>query len=122
MIVQASDNSTSNRYLMFRALSTGANTGLVVGAAATLFTNSVGTIAQSTVFKNAIAYANADYAMTGNGAVCATSNTAGTVSGVSRLDIGVRHDATAYMNGHIRRLTYYPTRLPNATLQALTTT
>ena len=45
------------------------------------------------------------------------------ISGVSALQLGKRSDLggnNGYLNGHISRLTYYPTRLPDATLQALT--
>ncbi len=40
--------------------------------------------------------------------------------GVDRLGIGVDASGTAPGNVHIRRLTFFPQRLPNSTLVALT--
>ena len=38
----------------------------------------------------------------------------------ARLEIGLTSNTSRRLNGHISRLTYYPVRLPDATLQALT--
>ena len=43
-----------------------------------------------------------------------------TVPIVDQMGIGRRLDVPAYLNGHIRRLTYWPQRLPNSTLQTIT--
>lgn len=71
------------------------------------------------IHKMAIAYATNDFAGSVDGAVSLT-DTAGTVPTVSQLSIGSAPTGIAYLNGHIRRITYYPVRLPNATLQSLT--
>ena len=39
---------------------------------------------------------------------------------ITRLDIGKQDNNSNYLNGHIARITYYPTRLSDAALQALT--
>jgi hypothetical protein len=44
----------------------------------------------------------------------------GSVPTVTQVNIGGRVDSSNYLNGYIRRFAYYPTRLPNSTLQALT--
>lgn len=66
------------------------------------------------------------FAIGTNSSVTAASGTVGTTdtsvtvpSGLNRLMIG-RDDTSGYVNGWISRIAYYPTRLPNATLQALT--
>jgi hypothetical protein len=67
------------------------------------------------------AYRANDFAYTKNGASPAT-DTSGTTPTVSQLNIGSRpaFGNTGYLNGTIRRLTYWPQRLPNSTLQQIT--
>jgi hypothetical protein len=56
-----------------------------------------------------------------NGGVVATGSTTTPVGTLTTLDIGTQSGAaTAFFNGTIRRLTYWPQRLDNATLQAIT--
>lgn len=68
--------------------------------------------------KTALAYALNDFAYSQNGAAALT-DTSGTIPTVDRLDIGNRVSAL-FTNGHIRRIKYYPARLSNAQIQALT--
>jgi hypothetical protein len=63
------------------------------------------------------AYGLNSFASASNGAVAVTDSS-GTVPTVNRLQIGIGFGAQ--YNGTISRLTYWPQRLPNATLQALT--
>ena len=62
-----------------------------------------------------------DHAFSGNGTATQT-DTSGTVpSGINRLGIGTSvSGSTEPMTGHIRKIAYYPTRLTNDELQALT--
>ena len=53
------------------------------------------------------------------GSIGVSDTTVNMPSGINRLLIG-RDDTSGYVNGYIQRISYYPTRLPNATLQALT--
>jgi hypothetical protein len=71
-----------------------------------------------TAYRVALAYADNDFASSGNGAAVVT-DTAGTVPTVNALRLGVNR-GVSFLNGHIRRIRYYPTRLPNAQLQVLT--
>ena len=48
------------------------------------------------------------------------TDTSGTVPLVSQANIGARADASSYLNGTIRKIAYYPRRLANSELQALT--
>jgi hypothetical protein len=65
------------------------------------------------------AYANNDFAFAVNGSLVSTDNT-GTVPTVSQLRLGARGTGLGPLNGTIRRLTYWPSRLPNTTLQEIT--
>ena len=66
----------------------------------------------------AVAYKQNDFAGSRNGA-SALTDTSGSVPTVNRFGIGSVL-GLAYINGHIRSIRYYPTRLTNAQLQALT--
>ena len=70
------------------------------------------------ISKKALAYTAADFAGCLNGGAIATSAT-GTLPTVTNLRLG-RLVSINHLNGWLRRVVYYPTRLPNATLQALT--
>jgi hypothetical protein len=68
--------------------------------------------------KVAHAYRENDFACSANGGVV-VSDVYGAVPTVNTLNIG--HDSgSAQLAGHIKRLTYYPERLSNLTLQAMT--
>lgn len=78
-----------------------------------------GTYAANTVFKSAMAIKANSVQAAVNGAL-GTEDTAATLPTVDRLTFGASHSgATNFLNGHIRRITYYPSRLSNAQLQAL---
>jgi hypothetical protein len=68
------------------------------------------------------AYKQNDFAVSINGAAALT-DTSGTVPAPISLAIGYRATASpqTFLNGHIRQIAYYNTRLPNDQLQALTT-
>ena len=55
-----------------------------------------------------------------DGASVVTSNTPNIPTTIARLDIGKAHNDGNIINGHIKRLAYFPTRLPDATLQSIT--
>lgn len=70
--------------------------------------------------KDALAYKANDFAESCNGLAARTDN-AGTVPAVNRLYVGSSWSGNSnFLNGHIQSFTYYPTRLSNAVLQALT--
>ncbi|UYE97341.1 virion structural protein [Cyanophage S-TIM54] len=69
--------------------------------------------------------ASGGYKVTGSagsldGATAVTSSTPNIPSSIDRLDIGNAHNGQEPLNGHIKRITYIPTRLPDATLQSIT--
>jgi hypothetical protein len=67
--------------------------------------------------KVAGAYQVNNFAISANGGNVLT-DTSGTIPVVDRMRIGDRGGVT--LNGHIRRIAYYPRRLSNAELQAIT--
>lgn len=78
-----------------------------------------GQAAASNVFvKAAFAYKVNDFAGCRNGGTVAT-DTSGSVPTVDRLWIG-NSDGSYRLNGHIKSINYYNTRLPDASLQTLT--
>lgn len=78
-----------------------------------------GTVSVGSAFKIALGYKLNDCAVSTNGAAV-TSDTSVTLPTVDRLSIGTHAGGVSPLNGHIRSLTYYNTRQPNAQLQALT--
>lgn len=78
-----------------------------------------GSISANTNFKLSSALKANDFSASVGGAAAIT-DASGTVPSVDRLRIGA-NQAGNYLNGHIARWRYYPVRLPNATLQVLST-
>jgi hypothetical protein len=68
--------------------------------------------------RSAMALKAGQHAFSGNGTAPST-NTGAMPSGIDRCWIG-SIDGGLFLTGHIRRLTYFPTRLPDVTLQNMT--
>lgn len=107
------------------AISDGANgvsdRVLVVANGATqMNTGSVNYTANQLIIRS-IAYKVDDFATSANGAAVVT-DTSALVPVVNQLSIGyASYFGASRVNGHIRKLAYYPKRLTNAELQGLTT-
>jgi hypothetical protein len=80
---------------------------------------SAGTFSAKVVYRGAVALKTNDFGFSENGST-PTVDTSGTLGTVDRMGIGMDSNGTSPLNGHIRRLTFWPTRLPNSTLQAIT--
>jgi hypothetical protein len=107
------DYNRSSTNVSFNVLDGGvAQASVVAGAAAT------------TIIKVASAYGTNDFAVSLNGATAAT-DVAGTVPTPTQMSIGSLtagwSGASNVLNGHIRSLSYYGRRFPNANLQSLST-
>ena len=90
----------------------------VITGGVTQFSQTVG--AEPTgILKAALAYASNNTVSSANGAIGAT-DTSVSIPTVNRLSIGSNASLGSPLNGHIRAITYYNTRLLNAQLQALT--
>ena len=73
-------------------------------------------ITANTPYKTAYSLSNNDFALSLNGGSVA-ADTSGPVPTINQVKIGFGYD---YLNGHIKSIQYYPLRLSNAQLQALT--
>jgi hypothetical protein len=91
--------------------------GGISQATATLL---AGTGIAGTRYKQALAYKVNDFAACSNGGTVQTS-ASGTIPTVNRVNIGNFNGASQYLNGHLRSLSYFRSRLPNATIQSVTT-
>ena len=78
-----------------------------------------GTVAAGSRALHSFAYKANDFQGYVN-AVALSADTSGTLPTADRLTIGSRVNSTFWTNGTIRRLTYWPQRLANSTLQAIT--
>jgi len=100
------DNSSGNaRFLTFIS-------GTAVVANLDFSTQSVG--------KSASAYKSGSYGASYNGASALTNSFSNVVPNVSTFQIGGATGGANALNGHIKKLSYYPQRLTNIQLQALT--
>ena len=118
------DNGTLNRYGVYNALTAGANEyrSFVqdAGVSQADIGGAASRVAAGTVVKQAAAFAANDFALSVNGSSVFT-DTAGTLpSSTNRLSIGSSYISANFANAWIRRITYYPRRLSNAELQAIT--
>ena len=92
----------------------------VITGGVTQFSEIVGSEPTGTL-KAALAYATNNTVSSANGAI-GTTDTSVSLPTVDRLTIGARGDSSSatLLNGHIRSVTYYSTRLTDAQLQAIT--
>lgn len=116
-VVSASDASLSNRITAF--LYNGKWGGSVrIGGVDQCDLQQAASYGAGVVGKIAFAYKADDFACSVNGNA-ALSDLTGALPTVDRLYIGSLTNTNS-LNGHIRAIRYYPSRLPNAQLQALT--
>ena len=78
-----------------------------------------GAYAAGAEYRGALAFRLNDFGFAENGGA-SQSDSSGTVPVMDRLGIGIDSGGFSPGNTHIRRLTYWPTRLPDSTLQAVT--
>ena len=119
-IIQIDDGSVNNRALIFQntiALAQGVN---VRSGAALQWAGGAGAFVVGTAVKTALAIKSNDSSTSTAGSAVATQSTLTMPASLTTLRIGM-DTVVSYRNGWIASLTYYPLRLPNATLQALST-
>jgi hypothetical protein len=90
----------------------------IVGGVTQVNLIDAGKVSASVPYTSGVAYRLNDYALATNAGTVLT-DTSATVPTVTILGIGSRSGALPF-NGHIRSIRYYPVRLTNAQLQALT--
>jgi hypothetical protein len=74
----------------------------------------------NTAYKTALAYKANDAAAAINGTASATDTSVTLPSALTAMYLGQNAVNTQQINGHLRRITYYPRRLANAELQSIT--
>jgi hypothetical protein len=102
----------------FRVVDLYSTTNWVMYNGTTAIASSVVATTSNTPVKMAAAYATGSYALSVNGATAATDATA-LVNTATQLTIGRYPAGSNYLNGHIRSIAYYNTRLTNTQLQQL---
>jgi hypothetical protein len=115
--VSSLDDGTAANRMDSRASST-RHLDVIVGGV-TQASIDAGTISANVATKLTTAYQVNDFAACINGGTVAT-DTVGTIPTVTTFRIGRNYDGAGQFAGHIKRLTYFPTRKSNADLQSLT--
>jgi hypothetical protein len=120
-LVSFSDGTFNNRMTHFVG-TTGGNGLFAATGGATQYNGGAGvTLTDNTMFKSGFAYAANDLFTSCNGS-SPVGTTTFTLPTVTQLEIGrIVSVGSAPLFGWLRRIVYYPTRLPNAQLQSLTT-
>lgn len=122
-IVSASDNTNSNRIYINRGSGSGGNINAHVTSAGVAQVSSLilaSSLAGGVTTRAAFAYKLDDFAGSVNGLAVVT-DTSGTIPTVSQFTIGNGEAiGTNTLNGHIQRIDYFPYRLTDAELQAIT--
>lgn len=123
-ILVADDGTDNNRITLSLSNGSGPSRGFVSigtgGAALANLTSGATPYVPNSIRKIAYGVKGGDYAFTANSNTAATSTQAGVPTGVANLRIGCLRGPQFFLNGHIRKLAFYPARLSNAHLQALT--
>ena len=118
-VVHMSDGSVGNRFDMYFSTGSTSTSLFVVTASVTEVSATSGGITQTVMNRLAYAYATNDVALTNNGATPALDTSVNLPTGVNQMRLGYSL-VTGYLNGWLKRVAYYNTRLPDAQLQALT--
>jgi len=114
------NDSTSSNVIQIQTNPSTASTSrgyIASGGTAQATIGTAGIFALNQYSSLALAYASNDFAMSSNGLAVST-DTSGTVPSVSRLEIGNAYGIQSSI--YISRIAYYPQRLTDAQLQALT--
>lgn len=116
-LVIASDGTTSER--IYSYVNSAIPTLLVTDNGVTQATLPNTDIPANTTAKLAFAYALNDIAVSSNAGTVGV-DTSATIPAANQLGVGSFVPSGSYLNGHIRAIAYYNTRLPNTQLQTLT--
>ena len=115
-----SDNTNNERFIAYNTGTDAIMDVSVTDGGVTQATISApGAIAANTIIKTAFAYAVNDFAWVRDAGTVQT-DTSGTLPTVDRLYIGANSVGSGQWTGHIQRIAYYPRRLTDAELLAIT--
>jgi hypothetical protein len=115
----SADDGTTNNFISLRVVSLLKNARIdAVGVTQASLSSSTYTL--NNITKGTLAYKVNDFSSSFDGA-SSVIDSVGTVPVVTRLTLGcVGNDSVAILNGHIKAIAYYNTRLSNTKLQTLT--
>jgi len=119
-LFSVNDGTSNNRNLLSKRANADVSTrwsNNKTGGTDTAFIN-IGTWA-ATPLQAAVTYKENDYAGSLSGAAVGTDATVNLATNLNVIELGANL-SSSYLNGTIRRLTYWPTRLSNTTLQQIT--
>jgi len=123
--VQLDDGTNNNRHFMYHndATTDDLRGSVRVSAATTAdMGNASGTLLTAgAVFAAAHAYSTNDFAFCRNGGTVYADTSGAVPTGLTTLRVGSQLGTANFWNGHIRRIRYYDTRIPNDQLQLMTT-
>jgi hypothetical protein len=113
------DKSVNNRIIAYTNAGTNPAMRVVSGGVDQVNTN-IAVVSANTPAKISFAYKVNDFAGSVNGATVVTDTSGIVPSGQNTARIGTNVVTAAALNGTIKKIAFYPTRLSNAQLQALT--
>jgi len=122
-VLEINDGGANNRNPLLYASSAGSTyfQYRVGGVDQAGLSSSAGYFAANTTITVASAYAANDFAASFSGSAATTDNSGSVVTNATQMTIGYATSApTEVLCGHIQSIDYYPTRLTNAQIQALT--
>jgi len=117
-LAQLDDTGFNNRIFAFIQSNNGMQTNVVVGGSSVAQLFPAGTYTSPAIGKVSQSYAVNNFASCFDGGAVST-DTSGAIPTVTQMRIGF-DGGSAYANGHLRRITYYPRRLSDAELVAIT--
>jgi len=119
MALEIGDGTVNNRHAVFTAGTANCNYYDVVGGV-NQATISASTFTANVIGKFSAAYAANDFQVAGNGTLGGSDISGSLPAGLTTMFIGNSIGSTSFWNGWISSIRYYPTRLPNASLQSIT--
>jgi hypothetical protein len=119
-VVQLLENNTGDILAAIYRQNSTTNGAFFVGNSGTQADLSQAGFTAGTNARLAAAYKVNDFALSVNGAA-ATTDTSGSLPTATTLRIGRYGTSSGFLNGHIRKIAYWPRRLSNTLLQQLTT-
>lgn len=118
--VNINDFSSGNTIQIRNSSGGNANFSVITGGVSQAAANVGAAMSINTIRKLVMAVKENDVAMTTAGLTPVTDTSAILPANLTRLDIGTNHSGAEPCCGHVQEIRYYPKRLTNAQLQALT--
>jgi hypothetical protein len=118
VFLKANDNATNNQIKIF-AVSTDPYLYITDAAVVQAYIDA-GSVTVGASNKYAAGFANNNFGLSVNGGTVVVDTSGTNPTGMTQLTIGSRLSGVGQPNGHLQRLTYYPTRLTDSQLQELT--